>query len=339
LDDIRDEPGRDEVDRARSQTRQPVDPYLPSRDLTLPRTADREPVQVGDKVYSLRGSESRALATIGAFRVIPADDLEEQRPSRDVWHGDFQRLADQGLIERTKVSIAGKPTAVVVLTRDGKNLLDTHQQPRADGRSQRYHAGLVKPRELPHDAQLYRLYQAEAGRIEAAGGRITRVVLDYELKREYQTFLNRKDRRSDPTPDWKPDRAANTPRRDEAANPARSSPRAGAREPDRYLDRDSGRGSDRDSDRPSDLQTFAAAHNLPIVDGHLELPDLRIEYENPDGRLEYRDLELVTEHYSRSQISGKARAGFTLYRAGRAAGRGTAGGRGTPFDPRHLERL
>ncbi len=47
----------------------------------------------------------------------------------------------------------------------------------------------MKPRELSHDAQLYRLYQAEAGRLEDEGGRITRVVLDYELKREYQTFL------------------------------------------------------------------------------------------------------------------------------------------------------
>ena len=40
------------------------------------------------------------------------------------------------------------------------------------------------------------------------------------------------------------------------------------------------------------------------------LPDLRIEYETPDGRLEHRDLELVTEHYSRGQLAGKTRAGF-----------------------------
>jgi hypothetical protein len=46
-----------------------------------------------------------------------------------------------------------------------------------------------------------------------------------------------------------------------------------------------------------------------VIDGHLELPDLRIEYEAEDGRLEHRDVELVTEHYSRGQVSGKARAG------------------------------
>jgi hypothetical protein len=99
-------------------------------------------------------------------------------------------------------------------------------------------------------------------------------VLDYELKRDYQTFLNRADR------------------------------------PEGV-------------DHEDDLKTFAAAARLPIVDGHLELPDLRIEYETPDGRLEYRDVELVTEHYSRSQLAGKSAAGFALYRAA-GAGRPAA---------------
>ncbi|HEY0701479.1 MAG TPA: hypothetical protein VGD60_01815 [Candidatus Acidoferrales bacterium] len=52
---------------------------------------------------------------------------------------------------------------------------------------QAIHHGFVKPREAKHDADLYRLYQAEIERIEQAGGRATRVVLDYELKR----YLNR----------------------------------------------------------------------------------------------------------------------------------------------------
>ena len=43
-----------------------------------------------------------------------------------------------------------------------------------------------------------------------------------------------------------------------------------------------------------------------------------------DGRLEHRDLELVTEHYSRSQMAGKRQAGFHLYRAG-GEGRRTGG--------------
>ena len=45
-----------------------------------------------------------------------------------------------------------------------------------------YH-GFVKPKEANHDADLYRLYQKEAGRILDKGGRNLRVVLDYELKK------------------------------------------------------------------------------------------------------------------------------------------------------------
>src|SRR5262249_14990213 len=132
----------------------------------LPRTEVREPVQLGDTVYHLRGSESRALATVGAFRVIPAADLHETRAASDVWHGDIDRLAEQGLIERTRVAINDQPTDVLVLTQEGKALLESRQAAREDGDVQQYHAGLVKPRELAHDAQLYRLYQAEAARIE-----------------------------------------------------------------------------------------------------------------------------------------------------------------------------
>ena len=181
------------------------------------------------------------------------------------------------MIERRTIPINHEPTRVVVLTREGKALLDGRRDDGATGRTQQYHAGLVKPRELAHDAQLYRLYQAEAGRLEDEGGRITRVVLDYELKREYQTFLNR---------------------------------------PDRSTEDDGG----------EDIQAFATAHQLSVIDGHLELPDLRIEYETADGRLESRDVELVTEHYSRGQLAGKARAGFALYRA---AGPDAAGDRRT----------
>jgi hypothetical protein len=53
-------------------------------------------------------------------------------------------------------------------------------------------------------------------------------------------------------------------------------------------------------------------------------------------------VELVTEHYSRGRLAGKAAAGFALYRAaGAGRGRGSGSGRagGTPFDPHHLERV
>jgi hypothetical protein len=261
-------------------------PSVPMDRLALPRGQDREPVRARGHVYRLRESEARTLATVGAFRVVRAEDVQPMESSRDAWTGDLRALADQGLVELRTVEVNRESTAVVVLTRAGKDLLDAHRT--ADtSRAQSFHAGLVKPREIAHDSQLYRLYQAEAERIEGEGGRVTRVILDYELKREYQTYLNRHDR-----------------------------PEEG--------------------ERTEDMTAFAAASGLPIVDGHLELPDLRIEFETPDGRLEHRDVELVTEHYSRAQLAGKAAAGFARYRAAGAGGTRTGG---TPFDPHHLERL
>ena len=266
-------------------------PGIPMERLTLPRGRDRQPLVSHGHVYRLRESEARMLATVGAFRVVRADDLQPCRSSRDAWTGDLRGLADQGLVQLRTVEINRESMAVVVLTRAGKNLLETHR--RSDERpDQSFHAGLVKPREIGHDSQLYRLYQAEAERIEADGGQVTRVVLDYELKREYQSFLNRSDR------------------------------------PD-------------DTDRADEIAAFAATSGLPIVDGHLELPDLRIEFETADGRLESRDVELVTEHYSRGQLAGKSAAGFALYKAaGAGRARGSSGRRGgTPVDPHHMERL
>jgi hypothetical protein len=259
--------------------------------LSLPTGRTREPVKVRDQMHLLRESESRTLATIGAFRVVRADDLQRAPTSRDAWSGDLRALAEQGLVQMRTVEVNRESTAVVVLSKGGKRLLEAHRVP-DDRRAQEFHAGLVKPREIAHDSQLYRLYQAEAARIEAEGGRVSRIVLDYELKRDYQTFLNRADR-------------------------------------------------PKDQDRREDMEAFAADSKLPIVDGHLELPDLRIEYEMADGRLEYRDVELVTEHYSRGQLAGKSTAGFALYRAagaGRPRGQAARPG-GTPHDPHHLERL
>ena len=265
-------------------------PNVPTRHLDLPRTGRREWVTEGDRTYHLRASEVRLLATVGTFRSVAAHDLEGTRDGRDVWHGDLQRLVDQGLVERTAATINHRATAIVTLTADGRDLLASHQASSDCRTPQTYYADLVKTRELNHDAQMYRLFQAEAAKIEAAGGRVERVVVDYEIKREYQRFLNRGDRDDD----------------------------AGGR----------------------DMQTFADAWDLPIIDGHLELPDLRIEYETADGRLEHRDVELVTEHYSRGQLAGKARAGFAMYRAaGGRSGGGSSRHGGTPMDPHNLEWL
>ena len=256
------------------------------RGLTLPRGDERERIELRGREYSLNGAESRVLATVGAFRVLSPNDFSDERVGQDARHGAWRHLSEQGLLTRETLTDRDGAHHVVALTREGKALVDAHATGPSD-RRQEYYADIVKPRELRHDAQLYRVYLEEANRIERDGGRPMRIVLDYELKRDYQRFLNRDDASDDPR-DVRQDRAA-----------------------------------------------FAETHGLPVIDGHLELPDLRIEYETADGRIESRDVELETEHYSRGQLAGKARAGFVRYRTG-------SGGRargGTPFDPRHLERV
>ena len=58
---------------------------------------------------------------------------------------------------------------------------------------------------------------------------------------------------------------------------------------------------------------IAARHGLEVVREKILVPDVRIEYERPDGEIARVDLELVTEHYRGRSIADKVRAGFSLY--------------------------
>jgi hypothetical protein len=53
-----------------------------------------------------------------------------------------------------------------------------------------YH-GFVKAKEARHDSDLYRLYHKVAKEVDRVGGKVRRVVLDYELKRELYKKLSR----------------------------------------------------------------------------------------------------------------------------------------------------
>jgi hypothetical protein len=185
--------------------------------LDLPRGPERELVRDRDREYTLRGSESRTLSLVGVFRVVPASDLRDHdgRPA-DPRKGDLRHLREQGLI-RT-VPLPGHRHGVVVRTERGKELLESHRKERSGSREregrgggkdddwrQRFYAELKKPREVEHDSQIYRAYEREAERLEDRGSRVDRIILDYELKREYQQFLQEHNRgRADS--DGRPDR-------------------------------------------------------------------------------------------------------------------------------------
>jgi hypothetical protein len=153
-----------------------------------------------DRDYTLNGSESRTLATVGAFRVVSERDLRDPRDSA----GDLRHLEDQGLIQRVPLN---EQERAVTLTQDGRGVLEHHRGAHS-GHRQTFYAGADKARERTHDAQLYRAYLKAAERLQAREARILRVELDRELKREYQRFLqerNRGERDSDGRPDRTPE--------------------------------------------------------------------------------------------------------------------------------------
>jgi DNA-binding MarR family transcriptional regulator len=170
------------------------------RGLDFPRGPERELVHDRDRDYSLNGSDSRTLATIGAFRVVSERDLRDSRDLSD----NLRTLERQGLIER--VSLNERERAVT-LSQDGRRLLERHRDGRSDGR-QTFYAGADRARERSHDTRVYRAYLKAAARLQAREARILRVELDRELKREYQRFLqerNRGNRDSDGRPDRTPE--------------------------------------------------------------------------------------------------------------------------------------
>jgi DNA-binding transcriptional ArsR family regulator len=268
------------------------------RDLALPQGPERERVRHRDRDYELRGSETRLLTTVGALRVVNAADLREPDQSARAAEHDIERLRDAGLVDTFTAVVDGQRATVLTLSEDGLDLLESVRREERSGPEQTFHAGPATPRELQHDLKVLHAYRVAADDIRASGGRVRRVVLERDLKREYQQFLQ----------------APNRERRSTSGRPARDA---------------------------VEIARWAAERQLPEHDGHVQFPDARLEYERADGRVDVRDLEVVTPHYRGAHAAAKARSGFSAHRAtgarisaGHQSGRG---GRGP--DPRLAEDL
>jgi uncharacterized membrane protein YgcG len=291
--DPRDSDSRDEArwpDRDREPPDRTLDCREPfTRDLDLPRGLDREIVRDRDREYTLRGSETCTLATVGAFRVVSSRDLRDHRDRPlDPRSGDLRHLREQGLVETVRV--AGSREHAVALTKHGRQLLERHRHRDHDGR-QTFWDGLKREREREHDLQVYRAYQWAAERLAERGARIDRIKLDHELKREYQTWLHERDR-DRPDYDGNPDRTG------------------------------------------AEIRAWADEHDLPYFDDEVHFPDLRIEYQEPDGRWDHDDIEVTTEHYRGAHAASVARSGFSSYGGSslRIGGRSSGGGGGAHHD-------
>jgi hypothetical protein len=157
--DPRDRDGTNELDRdiyrdSRERGDDSRDALL--NDLDLPRGLERELVLDRDRVYELNGENSRTLAAVGVFRVVPERDLDSRDDALDCRNDSLEHLIEEGLV-RT-VSLDGHDRGVT-LTDRGRELLEANRRDRDDDHQQKFYAGVNRPRELSHDAQLYRAYE------------------------------------------------------------------------------------------------------------------------------------------------------------------------------------
>lgn len=189
----------------RERERERVEPReVFARHVNLPTGREREHVWVRDHYHMLRGSESRTLASVGAFRVIRTDDLRDAHDKTlDPRHGELWHLREAGLVQTVRLD---RDTTVVTLTKEGRELLEGHRRDQDAPDRQAFHDGTQRPRELKHDAAVYRAYLEEAEPLHEAGAEIHRVILENDLKAEFQTFLQEPNRDREDS-DGRPERS------------------------------------------------------------------------------------------------------------------------------------
>jgi len=222
----------------------------------------RKVYEIRGRNYRLRSSEIATMIELGKFRAVAQQDLTELAYGSDKgrMRPDVENLFRQDLVQMKSVPQEEKGSRhLLALTKAGHRFLT---ETRIAGKEQALYFGFAKPREAHHDADLYRLYQKAADKIERCGGRNLRVVLDYELKKRVYHELAKL-------------------------------------------------GSDRAS--AESKRTVAERHGLQLVRGKIPLPDVRIEYDTPDGERAGVDIELATSHYRGRHLAEKARAGFSIY--------------------------
>lgn len=177
-DDLRNSGGRQLAQNERAprdqQVSQPREVRARYRDIELS-------AQLGE-------SRIPTLTEIGTFRAVNFADLVRYRYKGDegAARQELNDLARAGLVRRQTIARTGAEQ--YSLTRSGYGAVEKRRN--KDSEQVLYH-GFVKPKEAEHDSAIYRLYERAAQDITESGGRVTRVVLDFELKRSINRQLAR----------------------------------------------------------------------------------------------------------------------------------------------------
>src|SRR6266567_520614 len=123
------------------------------------------------KRYRLNSDQSRMLQDLGAFRTVTANSLRKHLYDNndERFRRDLRSLREQRLLTVRPGSRANGE--YLALTKAGKELT----QSALSNQNQAVYSGIVKQRELRHDAAIYDVYQKEVKKIAQAGGTAKRV--------------------------------------------------------------------------------------------------------------------------------------------------------------------
>ena len=150
------------------------------------RAGHRREHDARDRPRRTRTERTRAaIADVGLYRAVSYTDLSAQH--FDGHPCTTRRLVTQmrraGLIEEHEAAgPRGNTFTVLTATERGCDAAHRAAVDAGHAAEQRTWTGLVKPAELSHDTAVYRAALDERARIEAEGGRVTRVRIDAELK-------------------------------------------------------------------------------------------------------------------------------------------------------------
>ncbi len=126
-----------------------------------------------------------ALRRVGMFGTIDRADLVERFASARRSRQALAGLADAGLLRVQRFRRGQRIVDAVSLTRTARQLLERMVDPREPGDpdAQVYRVSMARPSQILHDVAVYRAACREWRRIEAAGGRVTRILSDSDLQR------------------------------------------------------------------------------------------------------------------------------------------------------------
>ena len=149
------------------------------------RTGHRREHDDRESARSIGARKRAATADVGMYRAVSYQDLSAQHFDGHPYatRRAVDQLVRRGLVrEHQAEGPHGGTYTVLTATPAGARVAQRAAQDAGHDAGQQTWSGLVKPAELAHDTAVYRAARHEQGRIEAEGGRVTRVRIDAELK-------------------------------------------------------------------------------------------------------------------------------------------------------------